>query len=489
MGADTITLYDICPDAKKCGVDNCGITSVTDDTRKVQKGSVFVCIKGASFDGHSAAQQMLENGAAAVITERDLGLSRQIIRENTRAELARLASRFYGEPTKKLALLGVTGTNGKTTVAHYVKHILTSLGKKCGCIGTAGNDTCGGRIISSPHGTPTTPPPTVLYSWFAEMVENGAEYCVMEASSQALAQYRIGDEDFAAAGFTNLTRDHLDYHKTMENYFAAKRRLLTMTERPVICIDGEYGERLAKEFCDTCITYSAYKKADLYAEFIKQSAGGTEFILMSARDKKAVKVNIPSPGIYNVQNALCAVGIASTAGFDICECAKALKSCKGVDGRLNPVYKGDFTVITDYAHTDDALSKMLAALRPLTEKQLICVFGAAGERDSEKRPLMGKAVSQYADYIIVTSDNPAHENAENIIEQVCGGIDKAKPYEKYTDRRQAIRRALDMAQKGDVVVLAGKGHEKYQIIGDEYLPFCEADIVNEIMEEKGSINQ
>ena len=460
------------------------MTGVTDDTREVTKGSIFVCIKGANFDGHSAAQKMIGNGATAVVAGHDTGCERQVIVQNTRLELANMLSRFYSEPAKKFGLLAVTGTNGKTTTAHFVKHILTVLGKKCGCIGTAGNDTCSGELKPSQHGTPTVPRATVLYRWFDEMVRNGADYCVMEASSQALDQYRIGNENVAVAGFTNLTRDHLDYHGTMENYFQAKRRVFTMCKTAVINIDDEYGKRLAQEFSDIAVTYSTEGNADYHAEFIRMNATGCSYMLVNEREKTACRVDMNMTGLYNVQNSLCAIAMVTALGFDMTECAKALSDLDGVDGRMNVVYRGDFTVITDYAHTDDALIKVLSTLKPLTKGRLICVFGAAGDRDKEKRPMMAKAAEDNADILVITSDNPAHENPDEIIREVMTGISGKKPCRCITDRREAIAYALDTARKDDVIILCGKGHETYQIIGDEYLPFSEKEIVKDIMKRK-----
>ena len=484
---DIIKLYDICPEAGAQGIENCEVTSVTDNTAKAEAGSVFVCIKGAHFDGHSAARQMLEKGACMIVTDHDTGCEKQFICDNTRLWLARLVSRYYGCPTKKFGMLAITGTNGKTTTAHFVKHILASLGKKCGCIGTAGNDTCSGTPKPSEHGTPTVPAATVLYSWFKEMEQNGADYCVMEASSQALAQYRIGDEIFESAGFTNLTRDHLDYHKTMENYFSAKKRLFTMCRKAVVNIDDEYGRRLADEFSDKVITYSTKdSSADLFADYIRLYADRACFMLVSRNDKKAVLTEIPMTGIYNVENALCAVGMTSALGYDAAACARTLSALEGVDGRMNTVYKGDFSVITDYAHTDDALAKMLSTLKSAVKGRLICVFGAAGDRDKEKRPMMGKAAEDHADVLVITSDNPAHEDPDDIIKAVYSGTSGKCSCKCITDRKEAIAYALDIAEKDDIVVLAGKGQEKYQIIGDSYLPFCEAEIVKNIMMRKGN---
>ncbi len=460
------------------------MTGVTDDTHEVTGGSIFVCVKGANFDGHSAAQKMLDNGATAVVAGHDTGCERQVIVKNTRLELADMLSRFYGEPAKKFGLLAVTGTNGKTTTAHFVKHILTVLGKKCGCIGTAGNDTCSGELKPSQHGTPTVPRSTVLYRWFDEMVRNGADYCVMEASSQALDQYRIGNENVAVAGFTNLTRDHLDYHGTMENYFQAKRRVFTMCKTAVISIDDEYGRRLADEFSDIAVTYSVNGKADFHADFIKMSAAGCSYMLVNEREKTACRVDMNMTGLYNVQNSMCAIAMVTALGYDMSECAKALSTLDGVDGRMNVVYRGEFTVITDYAHTDDALVKVLSTLKAVTKGRLICVFGAAGDRDKEKRPMMGKAAEENADMLVITSDNPAHENPDDIIKSVLSGTAGTKPCKCITDRYEAIKYALDIAGKGDVIALCGKGHETYQIIGDEYLPFSEKDIVKDMMKRK-----
>lgn len=479
-----IKLYDICAEAKKQGVADCEITSVTDNTARVTENSLFVCIKGARFDGHSAAQEMLGKGVAAVVTDHDIKVKNQIIVENTRLALAELCSAMNGNPTKKLGLIAVTGTNGKTTTAHLVKHILTTLGKKCGCIGTAGNDLCDGRTTDSPHGTPTTPGPVTLYKWFSEMVTNGAEYCVMEASSMALCQHRIADEKFLSAGFTNLTRDHLDYHITMENYFDAKARLFTLTDNAVICIDDDYGRLLADRHKNTAITYSVKEKADIYADYIKMTATSSEFMLTDSRAEKSCRVKINMTGLYNIQNALCAIALVSACGYDVTDCAKALQSCQGVDGRLNTIYEGEFTVITDYAHTDDALRKMLSAIKPSVKGRLICLFGGAGERDKEKRPMMAKAVSEYADVLVISSDNPASEDPSAIIEEVYEGADRTLPCIKEPDRRLAIEKALAMAKKDDVIVLAGKGHERYQIIGKEYQPFSEREIVEEILSRK-----
>jgi len=460
------------------------VSGITDDSRELVTGNVFVCIKGENFDGHDVAREMFEKGAAAVVTERDLGLEKQIIVNNTRKELAKLCSAFYGEPTKKLKLIAVTGTNGKSTVIAMIKHILENLGKKVGSIGTIGYDTCG-KIYEAHL---TVPLQKELYRLFAEMTENGAEYCVIEASSQALAQDRFGHETFGCAVFTNLTQDHLDWHKTMENYYLAKRSLFDMTKSAVVCIDDKYGEKLTlyvneKEL--PLITYSAKDFAALYAVNIKASGFGSSYWLSSKKEEKSFPVKICLPGLYNVANSMAAISAVIQLGTPLNDAVEALSDFKGVRGRFEIIHDGDFTVICDYAHTEDALIKFLTEVKSFTTGRLICVFGAPGERDIAKRPLMGAAVDECADYIIVTSDNPRFENQEAIISQVCEGI-KNTPYEVFTDRKEAIHAALKQAQAGDVIALCGKGHETYQVIGDEYQPFDEREIVLNAVGDDGN---
>lgn len=459
-----------------------GVTGVTDNTADFKKGNIFVCIKGENFDGHSVAEKMFEKGAAAVVVERDLGLPNQIIVPNTRKELARLASEFYGNPTKKLKLIGVTGTNGKSTVIALIKHILEARGHKVGSIGTVCYDTAG-KIYEADL---TVPRQTELYRLFREMADNGAEYCVVEASSQALDQNRFAeDERFAAAVFTNLTQDHLDWHKTMERYFLAKRALFDMAESAVVCIDDKYGEKLLNHIKTQypempLLTYSALDFADNYAINLKSRASGVSFWLSSDKEEKSFPVELAIPGAYNAANAIAAVSACTLLGIGTEDAANALSSFKGVRGRCEVIYDGDFTIISDYAHTEDALIKFLSSVRSFAQSRIICVFGAPGERDIQKRPLMGEAVEKYADYLIVTSDNPRFENQQDIINQVCEGI-TSKPVKTFTDRRQAIEEAVKMARKGDIITLCGKGHETVQVIGNENQPFDEREIVRELL--------
>lgn len=457
------------------------VLGVTSDTREVESGFVFVCIKGERFDGHSKAAEMPGKGAAAVVTQELLGIEREINVTNSRKLYPELLSAFYGHPTRKLKLCTVTGTNGKTTIANLCAEITRGLGHRTGVVGTLGTDT-GSGLNYSHDGPPTTPEPRKLYQLFAQMAEEKTEYCFIEASSQALAQYRFAAENFAAGAFTNLTRDHLDYHKTMENYFSAKRMLFDMCENAVINIDDEYGRQIA-EYCRErgvpLKTVSVEGEADYYTEFVKLTAHGSEFILTDRVARKSYPVRFSLTGKYNVTNAIEAAVMVHLTGVPLDEVINALQNIRGVAGRLETLHRGEFTVIRDYAHTDDGLEKLLGTLKPLTENRLITVFGAAGERDAGKRPDMGRAAAKYSDLMIVTTDSPRHEDPQQTIDDVVRGIPEGLPHEEFTDRKAAVLRALEIAEKGDVVALCGKGHEDYQAIGDTYFHFDEKEIVEE----------
>ncbi|MCM1165027.1 MAG: UDP-N-acetylmuramoyl-L-alanyl-D-glutamate--2,6-diaminopimelate ligase [Lachnospiraceae bacterium] len=468
-----------------CGVSaelkNTAVAGVTSDSREVGGGFLFVCIKGNTFDGHTVAEEMLKKGACAVVTRERLGLDREITVGDTRRLYPELLSRFYGSPTRKLRLCAVTGTNGKTTVVNLCARITRILGHGTGVIGTLGTDT-GSGLKYTHDGPPTTPEPRKLYRLFAQMAEEKTEYCFIEASSQALAQHRFAAEKFAVGAFTNLTRDHLDYHGTMENYFAAKKMLFDMCENAVVNIDDEYGRRIA-EYCRErgvpLKTVSVDGKADFYTEFVKLSANRSEFILTDGAAEKSYPVRFSMTGLYNVSNALEAAVTVHLTGVPMDEVLCALEKTEGVAGRLETLYSGDFTVIRDYAHTEDGLEKLLSVLKPLAKNRLIAVFGAAGERDAGKRPDMGRTAAKYADVLIVTTDSPRHESPQQTIDDVVRGIPEGRAHEEFTDRKAAVYRALDTAQKGDVIALCGKGHEDYQAIGDEYLHFDEKEIVEE----------
>lgn len=457
------------------------VSGVTSDTREVESGFVFVCIKGEHFDGHSKAEEMLQKGAAAVVTQERLGLEREINVEDTRVLYPEILKTFYGFPTRNFKLCAVTGTNGKTTISNLCAEITRELGFKTGVIGTLGIDT-GNGLKYSHDGPPTVPEPRKLYESFAEMAKKKIEYCFIEASSQALAQHRFAAESFAVGAFTNLTRDHLDYHKTMENYFEAKRKLFDMCEYAVVNIDDEYGRRIA-EYCRErnvpCKTVSVDGEADYCTELVKLHAQGSEFILTDRAARKSYTARFALTGKYNVTNAVEAAVMVHLTGIPLDEVINALQNVRGVAGRLETLYRGKFTVIRDYAHTDDGLEKLLGTLKPLTKNRLITVFGAAGERDAGKRPDMGRAAAKYSDIMIVTTDSPRHESPQQTIDDVVKGIPEEVPHEEFTDRKAAVLRALEIAEKGDVVALCGKGHEDYQAIGDIYYHFDEKEIVEE----------
>lgn len=461
------------------------VTGVTSDSREVRSGFVFVCIKGANFDGHSVANRLCGE-CAAVVTERPIGLVNEVTVRSTREIYARLLSNFYGNPTRGLKLCAVTGTNGKTTVVNLCAQIVRNLGHSSGVIGTLGTDT-GGGLVYSHEGPPTTPEPRRLYELFAEMRERGTEYCFIEASSQALAQYRFAAESFACAAFTNLTRDHLDYHGTMENYFLAKRRLFDMCQNAVVNIDDEYGWKIAEYCRETGVpvyTISAEKDADYKAEFVKLLPDRSEFVLTDCTAGKSYPVRFSMTGTYNVLNAVEAAVTVHLTGIPLDEVIESLMRIEGVSGRLETLYSGEFTVIRDYAHTEDGLKQLLSTLKPLCKGRLIAVFGAAGERDAGKRPDMGRAAAEFSDLLIVTTDSPRHEDPQQTVDDVVRGIPEGVPYEEFVDRRDAVIRALELARKGDVVALCGKGHEDYQAIGDEYLHFDEREIVEEYFRNK-----
>lgn len=455
------------------------VTGVTSDSRTLKAGELFVCIKGGSFDGHGAAAEMLRKGACAVVTTDRLGIEGEINVENSRRLYPELLSAFFGRPTRALKLGAVTGTNGKTTTVNLCAQITRALGHQTAVIGTLGTDT-GKGLVYSHDGPPTTPEPKRLYELFREMADIGTEYCFMEASSQALAQHRFAAESFRAAAFTNLTHDHLDYHKTFENYYLAKRMLFDMCQNAVINIDDEYGRRTA-DYCREngipCITTSVFGEADIYTECVKLFPDRAEFILTDRAAGKSYPVRIRMTGYYNVSNAIQAAVMCSRMGFELSECLSALESVEGVSGRLETLYSGEFTVIRDYAHTDDGMEKLLSTLKPLTKGRLIAVFGAAGERDAGKRPDMGAAAARYADVLIVTTDSPRHEDPQQTIDDVVKGIPEGREHLEFIDRTAAVNAALSMAKEGDLVALCGKGHEDYQAIGDEYLHFDEKEIV------------
>lgn len=455
------------------------ISGITDDTRTAAPGNIFVCVKGASFDGHDAAAQMLENGAAAVVCGYDLGLgSSQIIVEDTRRFYGLLAAAWFGHPERKMKLIGVTGTNGKTTITTIIHHILNENGLKTALIGTAGT-LIGNEEIKRDDSTPTTPKVYELYFLLSLMAEKGCQCVVMEVSSFALDQNRIGPANFSNAVFTNLTQDHLDYHGDMESYYQAKKLLFTEhCDTAFINTEDEYGARLINEISCEKYSYGVMGGTSVYAGDIRPTAGGSKFWFNMPG--KSVPFSLRMVGSYNVSNAVAAVAVCLRMGIPIERIMKSVAGFKGVRGRCEIIPTGrNFMVVCDYAHSPDALENVLKGIRWNVEGRLICLFGCGGDRDRTKRPLMAKAAAAFADYLIVTSDNPRGEDPDAIIDEIMTGIDDPlKPCDRITDRREAIFHAVRIAQKGDVVVLAGKGHEDYQILRNNvHIHFDEREVV------------
>ncbi|MBR4554325.1 MAG: UDP-N-acetylmuramoyl-L-alanyl-D-glutamate--2,6-diaminopimelate ligase [Ruminococcus sp.] len=474
-------LYDLIKGIAQTELPDREISDVTSDTRReMPEGFVFVCIKGNTFDGHNAANDMIAKGASVIVCEHDLGLDNQIIVPDTRAAYPALCARYFGDPQKQLKLIGVTGTNGKTTITTVMKKVLDGFGKKVGLIGTCQNEI-GSTLIPT---TMTTPEPYELFALFRRMADEGCEYVVMEASSQGLEQKRLGPCEFAVGIFTNLTQDHLDVHGSMENYYQAKKLLFDVSAQAIINIDDFYGRRYLEEISCPKNTYSAEQKADFYAEDILLSASGVKYVYCDGRNKH--NVDFKMPGVFNVSNSLAVIACCETLGFDAEKVIRQLNKMQGVRGRAEVIPTGkDFTVICDYAHTPDALVNVLSAIKNGAEGKVKCLFGCGGNRDATKRPLMAAAAADNADFLIITSDNPRNEDPEDIINDIMKGLEgKNTPYIKITDRREAIHWAVRNAEKDDIIVLAGKGHEDYQILaGGVKIHFDEREVVAEALAE------
>lgn len=456
------------------------IERVTDKDKDTNKNTLFICIDGNQYDGHKMAKNALLNGAVAVVTERDLKIEKQIIVENTRKAYSQIASNFYGNPTEKLKLIGITGTNGKTSTSFYIKNMLNSLGYKCGLIGTVENDFGNGKTES----TLTTPEPMELQKLFRNMADNNCEYCVMEVSSQALAQKRVFGLEFEISVLTNITVDHLDYHITMENYINSKLELFTESRKAIVNIDDNNVKKILSRIECPVVTCSAIEnKADYTAKNVLCNETYVQYELVGMNCIGRITVNLP--GEFTVYNSLCAATVLLELGFSIDEISKSAEQIKKVKGRAEkvPVPK-NFTVIIDYAHTPDGLENILNCIKGFAQGRIITVFGCGGDRDKSKRAEMGRIAGEMSNIAIVTSDNPRTENPLLIINDILGGMEKTKSKLAIIEnRRQAIEFALSKARKGDVVLLAGKGHETYQIIGTEKIPFDEREIIKEYFKE------
>ncbi len=463
------------------------ITGISYDSRTTQKGDLFVAIKGLSSDGHRFIPKAVQAGAAAVICEEipqeDIPY---ILVENSRSALAHVSAAFFCYPARKMKVIGVTGTSGKTTTTHLIKHVLEKTrGWKVGLIGTNGN-MIGDKFLPSEF---TTPESRELHELFLQMAEESCQAVVMEVSSHSLALDRVAGMRFDIAAFTNLSQDHLDLHGTMEEYAAAKKRLFSMCDTACINLDDAWSDYMMDGLsCKTLITTSAEKNsATIAAKDIRLSASGVRFAAVQGEETALVRLAIP--GMFSVHNALTALSVCAAAGIPLQKCADALADATGVKGRVETVPTGgDYTVIIDYSHKPDALENVLKTLRPVTKGRLIVLFGCGGDRDRKKRPIMGKVASDNADFVIVTSDNPRTEDPEAIISEIVSGLtDTTTPHIVISDRVEAIHWALDNVRTGDVILLAGKGHEDYQIIGHVKHHMDEREIVSDYLKEKGRL--
>lgn len=454
------------------------IADITCDSRKVKKGSAFVCINGFTSDGHDYAQDAVFAGAAVIISERPTGSPLEYIVDDTHKAYAIMSANYFGNPSKSFKLIGVTGTNGKTSVTYMLKTIIESKGYKTGVIGTIQN-LVGDRIIEAVN---TTPDAYGLNSLFAQMRDEGCEYVIMECSSHALDQKRIFDLDFEVAAFTNLTQDHLDYHKTMENYLDAKSILFTMCKNAVINIDDKYGQQLINRIEGNIITYAIDDRSAVYsANGINMKPDGIEYEMVS--DYTIRRIRLKTGGRFSVYNSLCAAVCAKTLGFTEEEIAVALDGMNGVKGRAEVVSTGkDFTIIIDYAHTPDGLVNILSTFNELKKGRLVCLFGCGGNRDTTKRAIMGSIAAKLSDYVIVTSDNPRNEDPGLIIKDILEGMKDSKtPYAVIEDRKEAVKYAVQNAAAGDIIVLAGKGHETYQILKTGKIHLDEREVIAEAL--------
>ena len=461
---------------------NVDIKGIAYDSRKVRKGYLFVCIDGMKEDGHAYARQALDYGAAAFIAQKPLTLESEmpvIITGNTRTALAYVSDKFFGHPSGRFSLIGVTGTKGKTTTCHMIRSILEEAGRKTGLIGTLGT-RIGSRVLNSER---TTPESLDLQQVFAQMADEGVQDVVMEVSSQGLALQRVKYCKFDTGVFTNLSRDHISpaEHASMDEYLEAKCLLFRYCKTGLVNRDCRYADRVIEKAGCGILTYSIEGEADIKAKNPVYLPGGVRFDMTSPWYERNFSVNIP--GRFSIYNALAAASVCGLAGIPGDAVARGLEKVQ-VPGRAEPVETGrDFSVIIDYAHTPDSLENILATVKAFARGKVICVFGCGGDRDRTKRPMMGAIAGQYADYTVITSDNPRTEDPDAIIRDIEEGIKAVSgSYTCITDRREAIRHAMISAEAGDVILLAGKGHETYQILKDRTIHFDEREVIKEILD-------
>ena len=474
------------------------IEDISTDSRQKMKNAMFVCLRGTQFDSHNYIQDAINNGAVCILTDKNYPkphFMEDVVFlqcDNTREALAYLWHAWYGFPCRDLKIIGVTGTNGKTSVAHMLRTVLRTAWHTCGIIGTVGCETEKGiipTVTEAGISNLTTPDPRDLYRIFAQMRDEGIEYVVMEVSSHSLALGKLAPITFEAAIFTNLTPEHLDFHKTMEAYADAKATLFQKTKLAICNADSPYCDRMLKDSTCRRITCTAKEKmADYSADEIEmQAQNGVAYRLSSARTR--LRIVCPIAGEFTVMNSMQSAICALELGCSPAAIKTALATMGGVKGRMERVRLGleaDFSVLIDYAHTPDALEKLLLTARGLVQKggRTVVLFGCGGDRDRTKRAVMGEIAARLADHVIITSDNSRGEDPMQIICQIVAGIPPQKAYTVIPDRASAIRYAIENAKAGDLILLAGKGHEEYEIIGGERRPFCEGSLVKEAFRER-----
>ncbi len=463
------------------------VNFLTADSRKVTESTIFACVKGERADGHNFAKKAFEAGAGALVCEREIDVALpQIICRDVRRNMGKVAAALYGKPAQKLKMAAITGTTGKTTSTFMTKAILDYAGIKCGLLGTVYYYD-GEKCVEAPR---TTPESDIVQYMLAKMVENGCKACVMEASSHAIVQGRLEGCGFDAAGFTNLTQDHLDYHKTMESYFEAKlglfREYMRGDWKVSVFSDNAFGRKVYEKYSDRAVSYSLEDcQADYFAKLLSISVDGMEIRLKCSEEK--YQAALPLIGNHNILNALQALSIAQIMGVEIKTGIEALKNMPQVPGRLEKYnISGSGCCVIDFAHAPDGMEKLLTALRTVCQGKLISVFGAGGDRDKTKRPRMGEVASRLSDYVILTTDNPRSEDPEAIIDDIEAGVrEHCTSYERITDRKQAIYKGLSMLKEGDITAIIGKGPENYMEIKGKKIPFLDKDILTGWCRQEG----
>ncbi|MDP3730488.1 MAG: UDP-N-acetylmuramoyl-L-alanyl-D-glutamate--2,6-diaminopimelate ligase [Candidatus Omnitrophota bacterium] len=469
------------------GTSDVEVDGLTCSSSGVRSGDMFVAFRGYTQNGYKYISEAIANGAAVILAEEDFNAGssvKKIVVKDTRIAIPIIAANYYGHPSERLKVIGVTGTNGKTTITYIIENILKAAGEGAGVIGTI-NYRLKGKVLPAKN---TTPGSLELQSMLAEMVRDGLRYAVMEVSSHSLDQRRVEGVSFDAAIFTNITSEHLDYHKTLEEYFKAKTKIFDRLKEDGFAILNKDDLRVASlrsSIKRKVISYGIKEDALIMAEDIKLSLEGSGFVITTPEG--ALKINAKLIGMHNVSNILAAVAAAFALNIDLEAIKNGVEALTSVPGRLEPIdARQPYKIFVDYAHTEDALNKILILLKGVAKNKIITVFGCGGDRDKTKRPLMGRAACKFSDHVIITSDNPRFEDPVEIIGQIEDGVKWGySNYDIVPDRGDALKKALDIASKGDIVVIAGKGHENYQIIKDKVLPFNDREVVLDILRKKG----